>query len=232
MALAELGQDADALADFGELQTLAEALDARARARGTAFAQLAAGYARLGQAERAAACYPHLLPFRGQVAPLLIDRGLGLAALARGDRAAAGDHLAAAVATARRAGMRPELALSLLQLSRVAPGAAGGGDGGGDGPLAEGLRLCAALEMEGLGRRLLDAPPAAGEAPEPRVAGLSARELEVLRLVAAGRTNREIAGALVLSENTVARHLTHIFTKTGVENRAGATAFALRHGLA
>jgi DNA-binding CsgD family transcriptional regulator/tetratricopeptide (TPR) repeat protein len=229
MALAELGQDGAALADFGELQTLAEALDARARARGTAFAQLAAGYARLGQAERAAACYPHLLPFRGQVAPLLIDRGLGLAALARGDRAAAGDHLTAAVATARRAGMRPELALSLLQLSRVAPGAAGGGDG----PLAEGLRLCAALEMEGLGRRLLEAPPAAGESsPEPRVAGLSARELEVLRLVAAGRTNREIAGALVLSENTVARHLTHIFTKTGVENRAGATAFALRHGLA
>ena len=56
--------------------------------------------------------------------------------------------------------------------------------------------------------------------------------MEVLGLVAQGRTNREVAEVLSLSENTVARHLTHIFTKTGVENRAGATAFALRHGLA
>jgi DNA-binding CsgD family transcriptional regulator len=185
------------------------------------------------------------------VAPVLIDRGLGLAALAGGDRTAAAGHLRAAVATARRAGMRPELALSLLQLSQVAPdapaGESGPPDGAGrpEGPLAEGLRLCAALGMETLGRRLLGprpaaagraAPPAPAPAPPPgappRVAGLSAREVEVLRLVAAGRTNREIAGALVLSENTVARHLTHIFTKTGVENRAGATAFALRHGLA
>jgi DNA-binding NarL/FixJ family response regulator len=64
------------------------------------------------------------------------------------------------------------------------------------------------------------------------IAGLSDRELEVLRLVAQGRTNREIAEALVLSEKTVARHLTHIYTKTGVENRTGAAAFALRHNLA
>ncbi len=63
-------------------------------------------------------------------------------------------------------------------------------------------------------------------------AGPSECELEVLRLVAQGRTNREIARALVLSEKTVARHLTTIFTKTGVENRAGAAAYALRHGLA
>ena len=243
LALAELGQEAAALADCGELLTLASALDATARARGNAFAQLAAAYSRLGQVERAAACYPHLLPFRGQVAPVLIDRGLGLAALARGDRAAAAGHLRAAVATARRAGMRPELALSLLQLSQAAPAAGAAAPRPADDPLAEGLRLCAALGMETLGRRLLGARPdgtaraapgGAGPAPgaAPRVAGLSAREVEVLRLVAAGRTNREIAGALVLSENTVARHLTHIFTKTGVENRAGATAFALRHGLA
>ena len=56
--------------------------------------------------------------------------------------------------------------------------------------------------------------------------------LEVLGLVAQGRTNREIAAMLVLSEKTVARHLTNIFTKIGVENRAAATAFALHHGLA
>ena len=64
------------------------------------------------------------------------------------------------------------------------------------------------------------------------VAGLTDREVEVLNLVAQGRTNRVIAVALVLSEKTVARHLTTIFSKIGVENRSGAVAFALRHGLA
>jgi DNA-binding CsgD family transcriptional regulator len=56
--------------------------------------------------------------------------------------------------------------------------------------------------------------------------GLTEREAEVLRLVAAGRTNREIADALYLSEKTVARHLSNIFTKVGVSSRSGATAYA------
>jgi ATP/maltotriose-dependent transcriptional regulator MalT len=60
---------------------------------------------------------------------------------------------------------------------------------------------------------------------------LSGRELEVLRLVAAGRTNREIAAALVISEHTVARHLQNIFAKLGVASRAAATAHAYRHDL-
>ncbi|HEY1353787.1 MAG TPA: LuxR C-terminal-related transcriptional regulator [Ktedonobacteraceae bacterium] len=62
-------------------------------------------------------------------------------------------------------------------------------------------------------------------------AGLTARELEVLYLVASGLTNTQIAQQLVLSEKTVATHLTHIFNKTMSENRAGAVAFAIRHGL-
>lgn len=62
--------------------------------------------------------------------------------------------------------------------------------------------------------------------------GLSARELEVLRLVAAGATNRSIAGELFLSEKTVERHLSNIFAKLDVPSRAAATAFAFRHGLA
>jgi DNA-binding CsgD family transcriptional regulator len=61
--------------------------------------------------------------------------------------------------------------------------------------------------------------------------GLSRRELEVLRLVAAGRTNREIAAALVLSEHTVARHVQNIFGKLGVSSRTAATAFAFEHDL-
>jgi DNA-binding CsgD family transcriptional regulator len=62
--------------------------------------------------------------------------------------------------------------------------------------------------------------------------GLTAREAEVLRLVAAGKTNREVAAALVISEHTVARHVQNIFAKLDVSSRSAATAFAFEHGLA
>ncbi|NNH69100.1 helix-turn-helix transcriptional regulator [Nocardia uniformis] len=61
--------------------------------------------------------------------------------------------------------------------------------------------------------------------------GLTARELEVLRLVAAGHSNPEIAAALVLSEKTVARHLSNIFVKIAVTSRTAAAAFAYEHRL-
>ncbi len=60
---------------------------------------------------------------------------------------------------------------------------------------------------------------------------LSGREREVLALVAAGRTNRQIAGELLISEHTVRRHLQNIFVKIDVPSRAAATAYALRHRL-
>ncbi len=63
------------------------------------------------------------------------------------------------------------------------------------------------------------------------VGGLSARELEVLRLVAAGKTNREIASALVISDHTVRRHLQNLFAKLGVSSRSAATSYAFQHDL-
>ena len=56
--------------------------------------------------------------------------------------------------------------------------------------------------------------------------GLSSREVEVLRLVAQGKTNRVIAAELFISEKTVASHVSHIFTKLGVSSRSAATAYA------
>jgi DNA-binding CsgD family transcriptional regulator len=61
--------------------------------------------------------------------------------------------------------------------------------------------------------------------------GLTPRELEVLRLLAAGRSNRAIAEALVISEHTVARHVQNIFAKLDVSSRTAAGAFAFEHGL-
>jgi DNA-binding NarL/FixJ family response regulator len=60
---------------------------------------------------------------------------------------------------------------------------------------------------------------------------LSQREVEVLRLVATGKSNREIADALYISLNTVATHVRNILTKTGTANRTEAAAYALRQGL-
>ena len=65
----------------------------------------------------------------------------------------------------------------------------------------------------------------------PRPGGLSRRECEVLTLVAAGKTNRAIATELFISEKTVARHVSNIFTKLGLSSRSEATAYAYKHRL-
>jgi DNA-binding CsgD family transcriptional regulator len=107
---------------------------------------------------------------------------------------------------------------------------------------------CRALGDDDTAALELDAARAAfeelGAAPDvarldsltPRAAddasyGLTARELEVLRLIAAGKSNREIAAALVLSEHTVARHVQNIFGKLSLSSRTAATAFAFEHDL-
>lgn len=94
-----------------------------------------------------------------------------------------------------------------------------------DGFCVSAIREAAA--RYGIGRGAL--PPA--ETAE-RLAGLTPRELEVLTLVAAGRTNREISDELYISEKTVARHLTNIFNKIDAESRTQAAAWAFRNGMA
>ncbi len=70
-----------------------------------------------------------------------------------------------------------------------------------------------------------------GQKPTTSPGGLSGREIEVLRLVALGRTNREIAAELGISERTVDRHVSNIYTKLDVSSRAAATAYAYEHRL-
>ena len=61
--------------------------------------------------------------------------------------------------------------------------------------------------------------------------GLTQREVEVIRLVAAGRTDREIAEELVIGNRTASTHVRNILNKTGASNRAEAASYATRHGL-
>jgi DNA-binding NarL/FixJ family response regulator len=89
----------------------------------------------------------------------------------------------------------------------------------------------ARMVFEQLGARPdLTALPA-GTARAGRAAGLTAREVDVIRLVAAGETNRAIAAGLFLSEKTVARHVANIYVKLGISSRAAATAYAYEHRL-
>ena len=98
----------------------------------------------------------------------------------------------------------------------------------------------AALEFEaaravfgalGAARELARVDSVSGRAESAETHGLTPRELEVLRLLASGRTNRDIAAELVVSEHTVARHVQNIFAKLRVSSRSAATAFAFEHDL-
>jgi HD-GYP domain-containing protein (c-di-GMP phosphodiesterase class II) len=97
-------------------------------------------------------------------------------------------------------------------------------------------QLRADVDAGRFGRGEVDAVLAA--AGQPRLpasaanpAGLTDREVEVLRLIARGRVNKQVAATLGISIKTVGRHVEHVYTKAGVTTRAGATLFAMEHGL-
>ncbi len=153
-------------------------------------------------------------------------RAQGAVLLARGDIDAALPFLREAYAICKDLSCPYEAAEARLLMGTAARHA-------GDEETARLEYEAAAAEFDRLGAAP-DAERAAALAARAssRPKGLTDREVEVLGLVAHGRTNREIAVALVISEHTVARHLSNIFRKLGVASRSAATAFAFEHDLA
>ncbi|MGH9181633.1 MAG: HD domain-containing phosphohydrolase [Acidimicrobiales bacterium] len=103
-------------------------------------------------------------------------------------------------------------------------------------PAAAATRLLDEVDAGRLGRAEVDAVlAAAGQASRPphidRPAGLTEREVDVLRLIARGQANKQVAAMLGISPKTVGRHIEHIYAKAGVSTRAGATLFAMETGL-
>jgi predicted ATPase/DNA-binding CsgD family transcriptional regulator len=182
-------------------------------------------YAELRDGQRAAACERALRPFAGDHHWWLARRTSATLAALRGDTALALADLELAESQARQEGLLPDLAVILLQRAELL----GTAHHDGQTALRDARDLLARLGMRAALARA-DSLPDVAESAAP--ADLTRRELEVLRHLAQGKTNREIAEALVISEHTVINHLSHIFGKIGVDNRTAAAAYALRQGIA
>jgi ATP/maltotriose-dependent transcriptional regulator MalT len=146
----------------------------------------------------------------------------GRVQLARGDVAAAAATLADALARWRELEVPFEIATTRTVLGQALREA-------GDEMGARDSFAAARALFDQIGARLEADDPRGRRGALPR--GLTAREAEVLQLVAAGLPNKEIAAALHLSAKTVSRHLSNIFTKIDVSSRSAATAFAFEHDL-
>jgi ATP/maltotriose-dependent transcriptional regulator MalT len=165
---------------------------------------------------------------------LAAERLLGELALDRREHARAERHLQAALALADACRTPYERALSLTALARLALDR---GDRRGAGPCIEEARAIltaldarpALAQLEAQVARWDEPRSAPAEPATP--AGLTEREIEVLRLIAQGSSNREISDELNLSIRTVERHTANIYTKIDAHSRTDATAFAVRRGL-
>jgi DNA-binding CsgD family transcriptional regulator len=239
----ELGRQEQAQTAFERLAANGFELDpASIGVRSGSLVYLAEACAWLGDAARAAPLYALLKPHAGygivfgaHVASFgSADRVLGMlmATMQRWDEAET--HFETALAFDEKTGGRPwlahtrhEYAAMLLERKRA-----------GDAPRAAALldaalATCRELGMIALEQRVqsLRQPAAGSGERESYPAGLTAREVQVLRMVAEGRTNQDIAKALFRSVNTVANHVRNILAKIDCANRTEAAAFAARHGL-
>jgi ATP/maltotriose-dependent transcriptional regulator MalT len=226
LACLALGRKEEAARHLRSIEATLDTMPESALPARSARTAIGLAYAELGDRRRAAECERALRPFAGDHHWWLARRTLATLAALRGDTARALADLELAEGQARQEGVLPDLAVILLQRAELL----GLARLDGQTALREARELLTWLGMRAVLARadnLLAAASAAGAAP----AGLTRRELEVLRHVAHGRTNREIAEALSISEHTVVNHLSHIFGKIGADNRTTAATYALRHGI-
>jgi len=239
----ELGREREARAAFEQLAAHEFADLPQDSLWITCMTYLAEVCAFLGDARRAATLYRLLLPYNGYTVVVgsahicygAASRYLGMLAATMERWEEAAQHFEDAQAMNARMGARPWLAhtqhqYAVMLLARHQPG----DRGKAMALFHEALTTARELEMHALEGRItiyielrLASVPAAPDVLDD----LSQREVEVLHLLAAGKSNREIADALCISLNTVATHVRNILTKTGTANRTEAAAHALRRGL-
>jgi DNA-binding CsgD family transcriptional regulator/tetratricopeptide (TPR) repeat protein len=232
--MAELGMAREARAELDVIRT--EGLDRLRPALWLASLTYLADVCSIaGDAEMARLVYAELLPHAGSSVMIghavacygAADRYLGMLAATAGDRDRAILHFEAALARDRAAGASTWVAHTAYEYGRLLRDRGRAEDAGRAGELlAEAADLARRIGMRALLERL---QPELGPVAVP--AGLSPREVEILRLVARGLSNRDVGRALSISEHTAANHIRSILRKTGAANRTEAAAYAHANGL-
>jgi DNA-binding CsgD family transcriptional regulator len=235
--LVELGMDTAARQELEQVRT--DGLDSLRESLWLAsLTYLTDACAALGDEETAALVYPELEPLAGtnvMIGHLVAcygaaDRYLGMLATTLGEWDRAEAHFAHATVLNRRTGMLTWLGHTLHQHARARIAR---GDAAGAVPLlSEAAAIAEANGQRALLARIRSIGPEPPVAPVALPDGLSSREVEILRLVARGLSNREVGAALMISEHTAANHMRSILRKTGCANRTQAATYAHRHGLA
>ena len=164
-----------------------------------------------------------------------VDRLLGLLSQTMGNLDQSVGHFEEALAFCRKAGYNPELAWSCCDYADALHQRNGPGDRAkAKALLNESLAISTELGMPPLMERVTERLELIQSQPSPHPAypsGLSQREVEVLRLIAVGKTDREIADELFISFRTVGNHVRNILNKTNTANRTEAATFAAHQGL-
>ncbi len=167
--------------------------------------------------------------------PINVDRVLGLLCHLTDQLDKGAAHFEDSLTFCRKAGYRPELAWTCCDYADTLLQRNNPGDGDrATSLLDESLGISTELGMRPLMERVQSRVDHLGSARTLTPAypgGLSEREVQVLRLIAAGKTNRDIAEALIISPRTVANHVTNILNKTNAANRTEAATYASQHQL-
>lgn len=237
----ELGRHDDALGAFEQMARDSFAERTRLSFLHRNLAYLAETCAWLGDGPRAEPLYALIAPHAGRnfvfggnvVCHGAADRLLGMLAATMERWDVAEQHFERALAVDAASHGLPWLAHSRHQYAAMLLERKRRGDAQRAAPLLDAaLKTSCELGMRALEQRVLALQPRSGANERTTYpAGLSAREVQVLQMVAEGKTNQEIANALFRSANTVANHVRNILAKIDAANRTEAAAFAVRHGL-